>query len=548
MAASINRVVLVGNLTRDPELRHTPSGMAVCSLRIAVNSRQKEETGQWARSRTTSRSPSGATRARAARSTCRRAAPSPSTGVSTGASTRRTTGRSARRSRSSPTPSSSSAAVAAATAGAAAWPQFVPASAQAARGGLPARRRRRRHPLLERQAWQRRRNGASAPATGTGEAGGSPASSARTRSTRGGLQERQPAPAVHLREGEDPLAARHRRVPAPSGAGRGRGQAGPRDGAAAVRLGVAMDVILLSDVEKLGLKGEVVDVERRLRPQLPPAAPARRGGDARRVAELADRRGAGAPRGAVGRAGGGDRGHAAQDGAPLRGEGRADGGALRLRHLDERRRRDLAHPEDPRRPPQDRARRSIKRIGRYSIPIHGLRGREAEVKTIVVPEGGDLPPEEELAALEAAERAEAEAAERAHEEAVRATEAALAEEEAAWRPPREAEPGDRPERPGRPTRARASDRGRALRGPSFVPQDRPHRPRPCPGGCGRATRKSPHVATVRSLLPAPSGGACPALGIEWEHVFRSSCSRGGSRFGRAALLGVSALDGFDAPR
>jgi single-strand DNA-binding protein len=41
MAASVNRVVVVGNLTRDPELRHTPSGMAVCSLRIAVNSRQK---------------------------------------------------------------------------------------------------------------------------------------------------------------------------------------------------------------------------------------------------------------------------------------------------------------------------------------------------------------------------------------------------------------------------------------------------------------------------------------------------------------------------
>ena len=31
MAANINRVVLVGNLTRDPELRHTPSGMAVCN-------------------------------------------------------------------------------------------------------------------------------------------------------------------------------------------------------------------------------------------------------------------------------------------------------------------------------------------------------------------------------------------------------------------------------------------------------------------------------------------------------------------------------------
>jgi single-strand DNA-binding protein len=47
MAASINRVVLVGNLTRDPELRHTPSGMSVCSLRLAVNSRRKDESGQW---------------------------------------------------------------------------------------------------------------------------------------------------------------------------------------------------------------------------------------------------------------------------------------------------------------------------------------------------------------------------------------------------------------------------------------------------------------------------------------------------------------------
>jgi single-strand DNA-binding protein len=46
--ANINRVVLVGNLTRDPELRHTPSGMGVCSLRVAVNTRRKDNaTGQW---------------------------------------------------------------------------------------------------------------------------------------------------------------------------------------------------------------------------------------------------------------------------------------------------------------------------------------------------------------------------------------------------------------------------------------------------------------------------------------------------------------------
>src|ERR1043166_6225037 len=46
--ANINRVVLVGNLTRDPELRHTPSGMAVCSLRLPGNTRGRDSaTGQW---------------------------------------------------------------------------------------------------------------------------------------------------------------------------------------------------------------------------------------------------------------------------------------------------------------------------------------------------------------------------------------------------------------------------------------------------------------------------------------------------------------------
>ena len=45
-ASNINRVVLTGNLTRDPELRSLPSGMSVCSLRIASNSRRKEN-GEW---------------------------------------------------------------------------------------------------------------------------------------------------------------------------------------------------------------------------------------------------------------------------------------------------------------------------------------------------------------------------------------------------------------------------------------------------------------------------------------------------------------------
>jgi large subunit ribosomal protein L9 len=53
----------------------------------------------------------------------------------------------------------------------------------------------------------------------------------------------------------------------------------------------------------------------------------------------------------------------------------------------------------------------IKRIGRYEIPIGLFEDVRVEVKTEVIPEGGELPSEEELAELEAAERAEQEAAE-----------------------------------------------------------------------------------------------------------------------------------------
>ena len=47
-ASNINRVLVTGNLTRDPELRSTPSGTSVCKLRIAVNTRRKDASGQWA--------------------------------------------------------------------------------------------------------------------------------------------------------------------------------------------------------------------------------------------------------------------------------------------------------------------------------------------------------------------------------------------------------------------------------------------------------------------------------------------------------------------
>jgi single-strand DNA-binding protein len=41
MGASLNRVIIAGNLTRDPELRHIPSGTAVCNITVAVNDRVK---------------------------------------------------------------------------------------------------------------------------------------------------------------------------------------------------------------------------------------------------------------------------------------------------------------------------------------------------------------------------------------------------------------------------------------------------------------------------------------------------------------------------
>ncbi len=46
-STNINSVVVTGNLTRDPELRSTPSGTPVCKLRVAVNSRRKDQSGQW---------------------------------------------------------------------------------------------------------------------------------------------------------------------------------------------------------------------------------------------------------------------------------------------------------------------------------------------------------------------------------------------------------------------------------------------------------------------------------------------------------------------
>jgi large subunit ribosomal protein L9 len=177
-----------------------------------------------------------------------------------------------------------------------------------------------------------------------------------------------------------------------------------------------MDVILLQDVEKLGLKGEVVDVKRGyarnylLPRRLAEVATAGRVAEIRRVeAERArhEARSAGQ----------------AQEIATLLGKtvlrfdvkagptGALFGSVTPSDIADELWRTRKVRV-DRRKIGID----AIKRIGRYSVAIDVYEGVTAEVKTLVVPEGGELPPEEELAALETTEaEAEAEAAARVAE-------------------------------------------------------------------------------------------------------------------------------------
>ena len=191
-----------------------------------------------------------------------------------------------------------------------------------------------------------------------------------------------------------------------------------------------MDVILLKDVDKVGLRGEVVSVSRGyMRNYLQPRRLAEVATESR-VAEL-------------------ERREAERARHEARSADEADGIAETLRKtvltfevnagpqgtlfgsvtstdvVDEiwrtrkirvdRRKIDLKDP--------------IKRIGRYEIPIAVFEGVSVEVKTLVKPIGGELPPEEELEALAAAEAAAAAAAEAEAAEATAEVEAAIAEAE-----------------------------------------------------------------------------------------------------------------------
>jgi large subunit ribosomal protein L9 len=179
-----------------------------------------------------------------------------------------------------------------------------------------------------------------------------------------------------------------------------------------------MEVILLKDVEKVGLRGEVVNVARGfMRNYLQPRGLAEEA-TAARVAEL-EKRDAQRARHEARSV------EQAQEIADtlrktvLRFEvnagprGRLFGSVTPTDIADElwrtrkirvdRRKIDL--PE------------TIKRIGRYEIPIDVFQDVRVDVKTMVVPEGGELPPEEEIAAWEEEERAEAAAEEAAAVEA-----------------------------------------------------------------------------------------------------------------------------------
>ncbi|HZB86565.1 MAG TPA: 50S ribosomal protein L9, partial [Gaiellaceae bacterium] len=203
------------------------------------------------------------------------------------------------------------------------------------------------------------------------------------------------------------------------------------------------DVILLQDVDKVGLRGDVVSVSRGyMRNYLRPRRLAEEATPAR-VAELEKREGHRARHEAqtfehaqeiAGKLAGAELRFDVNAGA----QGTLFGSVTATQIADalweqrkirvDRRKIDLPDP--------------IKRIGRYQIPIEVFTDVTAEVRVAVVPEGGELPPEEELEALaaaeEAAEAAEAEAAAEtaaAVEEAIAEVEAEEEEEAAEEAPP-----------------------------------------------------------------------------------------------------------------
>jgi large subunit ribosomal protein L9 len=174
-----------------------------------------------------------------------------------------------------------------------------------------------------------------------------------------------------------------------------------------------MEIILLQDVDKLGLKGEVVDVKRGyarnylLPRRLAEVATPGRVAEVRRIDEQRAKHEARTAEQATSIAD-------TLTKTVLRFEVKAGPtgalfGSVTPTDVAEEIWRTRKIRVDRRKIEMD----PIKRVGRFTLPIHVFEGVTAEVKTLVVPEGGELPPEEELVAIEAAEAAAAAEAEAA---------------------------------------------------------------------------------------------------------------------------------------
>ena len=293
-----------------------------------------------------------------------------------------------------------------------------------------------------------------------------------------------------------------------------------------------MEVVLKQDVDKLGLRGEVVNVARGYArnfllprglaevatPGLLRELEKRDAQRARHEAKSVDEARAIA--------------HAARGArAALRRQRRPDRLPLRLGDRDERRRPALGAREAPRRPPEARRWTAIKRIGRYTVPFEVFPDVVAELRLVVAPEGQELPPEEELAALEAEEAAaNAPAAEAAPEAAATA----------------EAGPGrDRGDRRRGRGRARRRDRRRARRAGAAGRRRDPRRRRRVSGQRspqalhGPGEELSTALSTGRPQLWI-SAGSCrkdrPFRPLpQGEHTFYTPCIARLARHRRAAF-------------
>ena len=177
----------------------------------------------------------------------------------------------------------------------------------------------------------------------------------------------------------------------------------------------------------------------------------------------------------------------------------------------------------------------IKRIGRYTVPIDVFEGVTAELKLLVVPEGGELPPEEELAAMEAAEAAAAAEAAGAAEAAAAATEEAVEAYEA------EPSRGRAPSR-----RRRSTSRSRTRRSSSPPPRSRRTARRSCgerlqplsrvPGPSRTRREAEASHRLVRTVLPRrclPTSARFSTGAVEGARTSRCERRSAGDKHGAA---------------